>query len=125
MEEINKEATEIVDEKIKEVAKDLQKQDTKKVKKIFKAKCFHCKNTETVILDNGMTYKMPYAEIDIPKDKELLKEFKVYAKESEEKYKNPRAIKRELINYCPKCGHSVTVCCKDYVDFYSPKKDEK
>lgn len=125
MEELNKEATEIVDEKIKEVASSLEKKENKKIKKVFKAKCFHCKDTEIVTLDNGMEYKMPYAEIDIPKDKEMLKEFKEYAKESEEKYKSPRVIKRGLFNYCPKCGHTINVCCKDYVDFYTPKKENK
>ena len=68
MEELNKEATEIVDEKIKEVASSLEKKENKKIKKVFKTKCFHCKDTEIVTLDNGMEYKMPYAEIEIPKD---------------------------------------------------------
>ena len=65
-----------------------------------------------------------YEKCLIPKDKELLKECKHYAEESKEKYGDDRVIKRALINSCPKCGRTITVCCKDYVDFYTPKKEK-
>lgn len=99
--------------------------DNKKSKKMFIAKCLNCKDKEVMTLDNGMNYTLPYAFVEIPKDKDMLKEFKEYAEESKEKYGDERVIKRSLINGCPKCGKTITICCKDYVDFYSPKKEEK
>ena len=65
-----------------------------------------------------------YLKNQLKKDKNMIKEFKNYVKESEEKYKNPSVIKRAIFKGCPNCGHTITVCCKDYVDFYSPKKDK-
>lgn len=97
----------------------------KKSNSEFKAHCFHCKEKEQITLESGMNYELPYAYVGVPKDKQMLKEFKEYAKESEIKYKDARVIKRALLNYCPKCGHTVNVCCKDYIDFYSPKKENK
>lgn len=90
----------------------------------FHAKCFHCKDKEILTLDNGMKIDLPYRLVEIKKDKEMIKEFKNYAEESEEKYKNKRVIKRRLINGCPECGRTIDVCCADYVEFYSPKKKE-
>lgn len=104
--------------------KFVEKESKKKGKK-FIARCTHCKEKEVMTLDNGMKYTLPYSFVELPKDKELLKEFKEYVKESKEKYGDERAIKRALINSCPKCGKTITVCCKDYVDFYSQKKEEK
>lgn len=92
--------------------------------KKFKAKCFHCKNKEKVTLDNGVQYDLPFAYVEVKKDRKLMNECKEYVEESRNKYKNERVIKRALINYCPNCGHTINVCCKDYVDFYS-KKEKK
>lgn len=85
----------------------------------FKARCFSCKEKEKITNDKGVTFELPFAYVEIDKDEELIKEFSQYAKESEEKYKNGRVIKRALLNYCPKCNKTINVCCKDYVDFYS------
>ena len=52
----------------------------------FQAKCFHCKEKEVLTTDNGMKIDLPYALVEIKKDKEMLKEFKEYAKESKMKY---------------------------------------
>lgn len=91
----------------------------------FHTKCFHCKDKETLTLDNGMKVDLPYKLVEIKKDKEMLKEFKEYAKESKMKYGNERVIKRRLINGCPKCGNTIDICCADYVICYSPKKEVK
>lgn len=93
-------------------------------KLLFKTKCYHCKEKEKFETEQGITYDLPYAYVDIPKDKDLYKECKAYAKESLEKYKDSRVIKRMLHNGCPKCGSHITICCSDYVDFYAPKKKE-
>lgn len=90
----------------------------------FKAKCFHCKEKDTLTTDNGMPFELPYASVEIKKDKDLLKECKEYAKESQEKYKNARIIKKAILNGCPKCGRTINICCKDYADFYTQKKKE-
>lgn len=97
---------------------------TKSKGKTFQAKCFYCKEKEKVTTDNGISIDLPYAYIDIPKDKDMMKQFKSYLKESKEKYQNERVVKRALLDYCPKCGHTINVCCKDYVDFYTPKKKD-
>lgn len=97
---------------------------SKNARKTFKAKCFHCKEKEKVTTDNGIEVDLPYAYVNIPKYKDMMKQFKSYVKESKEKYGNERVIKRTLLDYCPKCGHTINVCCKDYVDFYTPKKKE-
>ena len=99
-----------------------EKQEKKKTK--FQAKCFHCKEKEVLTTDNGMKIDLPYALVEIKKDKEMLKEFKEYAKESKMKYGNERVIKRRLINGCPKCGNTIDICCSDYVECYTPKKKE-
>lgn len=93
-------------------------------KKVFQAKCYKCKDKEKVVNDKGMEFDLPYAYVEVPKDKDLLKECKKYAKESEEKYNNGRVIKRALLQQCPKCGNTLVVCCKDYADFYTPVKKE-
>ena len=90
----------------------------------FQAKCFHCKDKETLTLDNGMKVDLPYKLVEIKKDKEMLKEFKGYMAESERKYANKRVIKRRLINGCPECGRTIDICCADYVECYTPKKKE-
>ena len=100
-----------------------EKEEKKKGK--FQAKCFHCKEKEHMKTDNGMEFDLPFAYVEIKKDKELLKECKNYAKESKEKYGNENVIKRRLLNVCPKCGHNIDICCKDYADFYSTKKETK
>lgn len=93
--------------------------------KVFKAKCFKCKDKEKMTDDKGIEFELPFKYIDIPKKRELIKECKNYVKESKEKYNNERTIKRALYNYCPNCGSTVNICCKDYVDFYSSKKSNK
>ncbi len=90
----------------------------------FHTKCFHCKGKEKLTLDNGMQIDLPYKLVEIKKDKDMLKEFKGYVEESKIKYGNERTIKRRLINGCPECGHTIDICCSDYVEFYSPKKKE-
>ena len=100
-----------------------EKEEKKKDK--FQAKCFHCKEKEHMTTDNGIEFDLPFAYVELKKDKELLKECKNYAKESKEKYGNENVIKRRLLNGCPKCGHNIDICCKDYVDFYSAKKETK
>ena len=100
-----------------------EKEEKKKGK--FQAKCFHCKEKERMTTDNGMEFDLPFAYVELKKDKELLKECKNYAKESKEKYGNENVIKRRLLNGCPKCGHNIDICCKDYADFYSTKKETK
>lgn len=90
----------------------------------FQAKCFHCKDKEILTMDNGMEIKLPYKLVEIKKDKDLLKECKNYAKESKEKYGNENVIKRRLLNGCPKCGHNIDICCKDYANFYSANKNK-
>lgn len=99
-----------------------EKQEKKKTK--FQAKCYHCKQKERFITDNGMEIDLPFAYVELKKDKDLLKECKNYVKESKEKYGNENAIKRRLLNGCPKCGHNIDICCKDYADFYSTKKNK-
>lgn len=91
---------------------------------MFKTKCYHCKDKEKLETENGMSFDLPYAYVDVEKNKDLYKECKNYAKESEEKYKDARVIKRNIKNGCPKCGRDITVCCKDYVDFYSVNKNK-
>lgn len=95
---------------------------TKKTKKVFQAKCFHCKEKEKMTTDRGVEFELPFKYVDVPKNKNLMKECKEYVKESEKKYKNGRVIKRALINYCPNCGNTINVCCEDYVDFYKTNK---
>lgn len=97
---------------------------TKEEGKVFKAKCFKCKEKEKMKTDNDIEFELPFKYINIPKDKNLIKECKNFIKESKEKYNDEKVIKRALYNYCPNCGHTVNVCCKDYVDFYSTKKKE-
>lgn len=97
----------------------------KKKKGKFKAKCYHCKQKEEMKMDDGRKIKLPFAYIELKKDATMMKEFKNYVKESEEKYKNPSVIKRGIFKGCPNCGHTIIVCCKDYVDFYSTKKKEE
>lgn len=100
--------------------------ETNSTKKKFQAKCFHCKEKEKVTDDKGISFNLPFKYIDVPKKRDLLKECKQYAKESKEKYGNERVMKISLRNYCPNCGHTVNLCCKDYVDFYAtPKKTKK
>lgn len=80
-------------------------------KKNFKVHCSHCKDQEGKIF-----------EFDFIKDKEILKEFKEYIKDAEKKYNNPNVVAREYYNACPQCGKNIRVRCKDYIDFYTPKK---
>lgn len=103
---------------------NLVKDDTKKTKKVFETKCYHCKEKEKLTTDDGLSFDLPFAYVEVKKNKDLLKECKAYVKESEEKYKNAKVIKRALINGCPNCGHTINVCCKDYVDFYSVNKNK-
>ena len=34
-------------------------------------------------------------------------------------------MKRSLINGCPYCKNTINIDCKEYVDFYTPKKKEE
>lgn len=103
---------------------NLVKDNKKKTKKVFETKCYHCKEKEKLTTDDGLSFDLPFAYVEVKKNKDLLKECKAYVKESEEKYKNAKVIKRALINGCPNCGHTINVCCKDYVDFYSVNKNK-
>lgn len=94
-------------------------------KKMFYAHCFKCKDKDTIKKNNGAFAVLPFKSIEVPKDKELLKECKEYVKESEKIYHNPNVIKKQLYKYCPHCGNTVIISCKDYVDFYSPKTKKK
>lgn len=96
----------------------------KKVKGKFKAKCFHCKEKEKMTTEKGVEFELPFRYVEVPNKRDLMKECKEYIKESKEKYGNERVIKRALINYCPNCGYTINICCKDYVDFYKPTKKE-
>jgi hypothetical protein len=102
-----------------------KKEGTEKVKKTFKAKCFKCKEKEKMTDDKGIEFELPFKYVEVPKKRDLMKECKEYVKESKEKYKNERVIKRALYHYCPNCGSNINICCKDYVDFYSNKKSNK
>lgn len=99
-----------------------EKEEKKKGK--FKAKCYHCKEKEHMTADNGVEFDLPFAYVELKKDKELLKECKKYTEESKEKYGNENVIKRQLINGCPNCHHNINIQCKEYVDFYSTKKNK-
>lgn len=83
-------------------------------KKIFKAHCYHCIDEKKIPL-----------EVEVPKDKERMKEFKNYIKKSEEKYGNPEVIKRMELHGCPSCGRNIIINCKQYVDFYIPQKKKE
>ncbi|MFR3182159.1 MAG: hypothetical protein ACLTPN_00835 [Clostridia bacterium] len=99
--------------------------ETKNTKKKFQAKCFKCKEKEKMTTDKGVEFELPFKYVDVPKNKDLMKECKQYVKESKEKYGNDNVIKRALLNYCPNCGNTINLSCKDYVDFYAPKKKEE
>ena len=97
---------------------------TKNKKTMYKAKCYHCKDKDTVTADNGVSIDLPYKLVDIPKNKELLAECKKLAQESKDKYGDSKVAQRQIINGCPKCGKDIIISCQDYVDFYSPKKQK-
>ena len=98
---------------IKEKRKEAIDKMNEKSKKIYTKYCWKC------IDENQLPTPM-----EIKKDKELYKECKDILKENKGKYKDERCLKREIRNVCPKCGASVFVVCKDYIDFYKPKKKE-
>lgn len=77
----------------------------KKVSTKFNAFCTHCRNV-----------------IELPKDKELLKELKGYVEEGKEKYHDSYAMVREIRNGCPICHRNIRIRAKSYVDFYDTKK---
>ena len=82
--------------------------EPKKISTKFNAYCTHCKQV-----------------VEIPKDKELLKELKGYVEEGKEKYHDSYAIAREIINGCPLCHRNIRIRAKSYVDFYDTKKAKK
>lgn len=98
--------------------------EEKPTRKKYRAKCYHCKDTEHMKDEHNPTFDIDlhFKYIDIPKDKELLKECKDLIKNAEGKYYNTNVVKRALYHGCPYCGHTIFVNCKDYVDFYTPKK---
>ena len=77
----------------------------KKVSTKFNAFCTHCRNV-----------------VELPKDKELLKELKGYVEEGKEKYHDSYAMVREIRNGCPICHRNIRIRAKSYVDFYDTKK---
>lgn len=77
----------------------------KKVSTKFNAFCTHCRNV-----------------VELPKDKELLKELKGYVEEGKEKYHDSYAMVREIKNGCPICHRNIRIRAKSYVDFYDTKK---
>lgn len=77
----------------------------KKVSTKFNVFCTHCRNV-----------------IELPKDKELLKELKEYVEEGKEKYHDSYAMVREIRNGCPICHRNIRIRAKSYVDFYDTKK---
>lgn len=79
--------------------------ENKKVSTKFNAFCTHCRNV-----------------IELPKDKELLKELKGYVEEGKEKYHDSYAMVREIRNGCPICHRNIRIRAKSYVDFYDTKK---
>ena len=78
---------------------NLVKDNTKKTKKVFETKCYHCKEKEKLTTDDGLSFDLPFAYVEVKKNKDLLKECKAYVKESEEKYKNAKKILR-IIKIC-------------------------
>lgn len=99
--------------------------EEKPTKKKYQAKCYHCKEKEQVQTEHGTPITLGFKYIDIPKDKELLQECKDLLKDSDGKYYNTNIVKRALYHGCPNCGHTIYINCKDYVDFYAPKKKVK
>lgn len=77
----------------------------KKVSTKFNAFCTHCRNV-----------------VELPKDRELLKELKGYVEEGKEKYHDSYAMVREIKNGCPICHRNIRIRAKSYVDFYDTKK---
>ena len=80
----------------------------KKISTKFNAYCTHCKQV-----------------VEIPKDKDLLKELKGYVEEGKEKYHDSYAMVREIRNGCPICHRNIRIRAKSYVDFYDTKKAKK
>ena len=102
------------------------KTEVKKAKNTkYQTKCFKCKDKDKLTLDNGTTIPLNYKLVEVSKDKELIKECKNLVKEGQEKYKKDYVMKRSLINGCPYCKNTINIDCKEYVDFYTPKKKEE
>ena len=62
---------------------NLVKDNTKKTKKVFETKCYHCKEKEKLTTDDGLSFDLPFAYVEVKKNKDLLKECKAYVKEKE------------------------------------------
>lgn len=75
--------------------------------------------------EHGIPITLEFKYVNIPKDKELLQECKDLLKNAEGKYYNTSVVKRALYHGCSDCNHTIYINCKDYVNFYAPKKEVK